>query len=66
MKLYAGIDLHSISNYLAIIDEQDKRVYQKRLANQPDVILAEIAPFQEQISGIVVDPHSIGTGWWTP
>ena len=44
MKLYAGIDLHSNNNYLAIIDDQDKRICQKRLPNAPDVILAELAP----------------------
>jgi transposase len=55
MKLYAGIDLHSNNNYLAIIDEQDQRVYQKRLPNEPDVVLAELAPFQEKIVGATVE-----------
>lgn len=55
MKLYAGIDLHSNNSYLAVIDEQDKRLYQKRLPNQSDIILAELAPFQKQLSGIVVE-----------
>ena len=27
MELYAGIDLHSNNNYLAIIDEQSKKVF---------------------------------------
>lgn len=55
MKLYAGIDLHSNNNYLAILDEQDKRIYQKRLPNQPDVLLAELGPFRENIVGITVE-----------
>jgi len=55
MELYAGIDLHSNNNYLAVIDDQDKRLYQKRLPNKPDVILAELDPFHERISGIVVE-----------
>jgi transposase len=55
MGLYAGIDLHSNNNYLAVIDDQDKRLYQKRLPNKHDVILAELAPFHERISGIVVE-----------
>lgn len=50
MELYAGIDLHSNNNFLAVIDDQDKRLYQKRLPNQPDVVLAELAPFHEWIS----------------
>lgn len=55
MKLYGGIDLHSNNNLLAIIDEQDKRIYQKRLPNEPDVVLAELAPFHERIVGITVE-----------
>jgi transposase len=55
MKLYAGIDLHSNNNYLAIIDENDTRVFKKKLPNQPDVILAELEPFKEAIAGIVVE-----------
>jgi transposase len=55
MKLYAGIDLHANNNYLAIIDEKDTRLYKKKLPNQPDVILAELEPFKNEISGIVVE-----------
>ena len=55
MKLYAGIDLHSNNNFLAIIDESDTRVYKKKLPNQPDVILAELEPFRKKIAGIVVE-----------
>jgi transposase len=55
MKVYAGIELNSNNNYPAIIDEQIKRLYQKRLPHQPDVIPAELAPFQKLISGIVVE-----------
>lgn len=55
MKLYTGIDLHSNNNYLAIIDENDTRVYKRKLPNQPDVILAELEPYRDRISGIVVE-----------
>ena len=44
MEAYAGIDLHSNNSYLAIIDREDKRLYQKRLPNQADVILTELEP----------------------
>jgi transposase len=55
MELYAGIDLHSNNNYLAITDNQDKHIYEKRLPNEPDVILAELTPFQEELVGITVE-----------
>ena len=55
MRLYAGIDLHSKSNHLAIIDENRKRVLKKKLANDPDLILGVLAPYQGEIAGIVVE-----------
>lgn len=55
MRLYAGIDLHSNNNHLAIIDEQDQRIYQKRMPNMPDVILAELVPFRDNLVGAVVE-----------
>lgn len=54
-QLYVGIDLHSNNNYLAIIDEQDKRIYKHRWPNKPDIILAELEPFKKNIVGIVVE-----------
>ena len=55
MKLYAGIDLHSNNNHLAIIDEEDRRIYQKRLPNMVDVILSEIEPYRDSLAGTVVE-----------
>lgn len=52
MKLYAGIDLHANNNCLAIIDGNDTRIYKRKLPNQPDVILAELAPFKEKFPGL--------------
>lgn len=54
-KLYCGIDLHSNNSHLGIIDQNDKRLYHKRLPNMEDVILAELAPFKENMSSIVVE-----------
>ena len=55
MKVYAGIDLHSSNNYLGIIDEEDKRLYQKRLPNQLDTILPALEPFKDNLEGVVVE-----------
>jgi len=54
-KLYGAFDLHSSNNYLGISDETDRRVYKKRLPNQPDVILAELEPYRNDLVGIVVE-----------
>jgi transposase len=53
--LYAGIDLHSNNNHLAILDQDDKRVFHKRLPNMAEVLLAELEPFKNELSVIVVE-----------
>ena len=55
MQLYAGIDLHSTSNHVGIINSQDRRVYRKKLANAPDLILEALAPFKKNLKGVVVE-----------
>ena len=54
-KLYAGCDLHSNSNFVGIVDEQGKRIFKKRVANEPQLILEALRPYQEEIVGIVVE-----------
>ena len=53
--LYAGIDLHSNNSHLAILDQEEKRVFHKRLPNMADVLLAELEPFKDELSEIVVE-----------
>ena len=55
MKVYAGIDLHSSNNYVGIIDEQDQRLYQKRLPNRLEYILPALESFKESLEGVVVE-----------
>ncbi len=56
MKLYGAIiDLHSNNSYLGIMDEQDNRVYKKRLPNDLGTILHSLSPYRERLEGIVVE-----------
>lgn len=55
MKLYAGIDLHSSNNYVGIIDENDKRLFGKRLDNNLPDVLQILEPFKQDLEGIVVE-----------
>jgi transposase len=55
MTIYAGIDLHSSNCYLAVIDEQQRRLFSKRLPNSLDQILSALQPFKEELSGVVVE-----------
>jgi transposase len=55
MKLYVGIDLHSNNSYVAILNEIEMVIYQKRVANDEKLIIKELAPYKEQITGIVIE-----------
>jgi transposase len=52
MKKYSGIDLHSNNSVVVVADEDDRIIYQKRLANKLDEILMALAPYKEEIIGV--------------
>lgn len=55
MTLYCGIDLHSTNSYIAVLDEHDKPLIEKRLANDIERILLTLAPYKDRIRGVVVE-----------
>ena len=55
MKLYGGIDLHSNNSVVALLDEDERLVYRRRLANEAPSILEALAPYREGIVGLVVE-----------
>ncbi|MBW2169104.1 MAG: IS110 family transposase [Deltaproteobacteria bacterium] len=55
MGLYGGIDLHSSNNYLGIINDEDKRVFKKKLYNRTELILKTLEPYRKDLVGIVVE-----------
>ena len=55
MRLYAGCDLHSSNTYLAIIDENGKRIFKKKAPNDRETILSALEPYRSDIAGIVVE-----------
>jgi len=55
MAAYAGIDLHSNNNYLGIINEQDQRLFKKRMPNDLRKILQVLAPFRDELQGIAIE-----------
>ena len=55
MKLYCGIDLHANNHLLTIIDEEDKRVFEKRLPNDLGNTLGVLQPYKSEIQGIAVE-----------
>ncbi len=54
-QLYGGIDLHANNSVVVVLDEEDQVRYQKRLSNDLEGILTQLAPFQAQLQGLVVE-----------
>jgi transposase len=55
MKLCGAMDLHSNNNVTVLSNEKDEVVYRKRLPNDLKLILEQLAPYQSEIEGIVVE-----------
>ena len=55
MPLYVGLDLHSNNNFLALINKQGKRVDQKKLLNDRELILEVLRSYRSKIVGVVVE-----------
>jgi len=58
MPLYGGIDLHANNSVVVLLDEQDQMVYHQRLSNHLPTILERLAPYQADITGVVVESTS--------
>jgi transposase len=52
---YSGIDLHSNNSVVAVIDEDDCVVAQKRLPNKLASVVAFLAPWKDELVGVVVE-----------
>lgn len=55
MLHYCGIDLHSNNHVVVVIDGEDRRVYEKRLANDLSLTLRALAPYQDALQGVAVE-----------
>ena len=55
MELYSAFDLHSNNSYLGVIDEAGKRIAKKKMANDPQLILSALSPYQDELSGVVIE-----------
>ena len=55
MTLYCGIDLHANNSVVAVLDSDDTVRYEKRLANDLEVITSALSPFAGEVVGAVVE-----------
>src|SRR4030066_649135 len=54
-QLYVASDLHGNNNLMGIIDSEGKRIFKKKLPNDPLLINNTLNPFKEEIVGIAVE-----------
>jgi len=55
MGLYCGIDLHSNNHVLTVIDEADRRVYERRLPNELAITKAALEPYRTELVAVAVE-----------
>lgn len=55
MNLYCGVDLHGDNGYYAIVDQNNKRIFNKRLPNELDKVISALEPYRKQLKGIAVE-----------
>ena len=55
MPLYGGIDLHANHRVVVLLNAQDQVISQRRLANPLPTILVALAPYQADLTGVVVE-----------
>lgn len=51
MKLYVGIDLHSNNSLVCVIDETDRVLVERRVANELQHIVKVLEPYRERVVG---------------
>jgi len=55
MALYCGIDLHSNNHVVVVIDEEDRRLYERRLGNDLGLTLKALEPYRSELAGVAVE-----------
>ena len=53
--MYCGIDLHSSNLYIGIVDHSGKRLYQKRIRNDLELLLKILSPYSDKLQAIAVE-----------
>lgn len=55
MTLYCGIDLHCNNSVIAVLDEHDNTIYEKRLPNDLEMIIGVLHSYQKELFACVVE-----------
>jgi transposase len=52
---YSGIDLHSTNSVIVVSEETGRAVCKRRVPNEIGAVLATLAPYREELAGVVVE-----------
>ena len=52
---HVGIDLHSTNCYIGIVDQDGKKIFNKKIANDLNEIITTLNPFKQRIKDIAVE-----------
>jgi transposase len=55
MTLYCGIDLHSNNSVICVIDNKDKRLFEKKLDNLPEVIIHALSKYKKRLKAVAIE-----------
>ena len=55
MPLYCGIDLHSNNHVICVIDDKDKRIYEQKLDNHPELTIRALSKYKKRLKAIAVE-----------
>ena len=55
MTLYCGIDLHSNNHVICVIDDNDKRLFEQKLDNYPELPIRALAKYKKRLKAIAIE-----------
>ncbi|MGY6216101.1 IS110 family transposase [Methylolobus aquaticus] len=55
MALYCGIDLHSNNHVVVVIDDEDRRILERRWGNDVALTLQTLDPYRSELVGVAVE-----------
>ena len=55
MVLYGGMDLHGDNVFCSVMDQEYRTVFERRLPNDLEIVLAALEPYRERLKGIAVE-----------
>lgn len=64
-QLYTGVNLYSNNSHVGIVDQEDKRIFHKRLPNHADVVVTELEPFRNEIISVTIESTLTGIGMFS-